>query len=264
MQLTFTYRETWLHRVNPGIKLIASIALFAVVVLTHNVNVMIYLTLGTMLPLLLFTGHPLKRLLLYISPFALIFISSASGMMMFGSGSTTWFRYGIIHITEESFYRGIHLGLRALQIASVGLLFSLTTRPVDLFYSLMQQWKVPPKYAYSFLAALRMIPTLIEEFQTLRYALKIRGRKRRNPLTGWYATLRMYSIPLLAQSIRRAHRTAVAMEAKRFSVGKLRTYYYTIGYSAFDGLYLLCIALLLALSYALGTVWPFAAITDVR
>ncbi|UJF32993.1 energy-coupling factor transporter transmembrane component T family protein [Paenibacillus hexagrammi] len=264
MQLSFAFRETWLHRVNPGVKLLASVALFAMVLFTHNVNVMMYLTAGTILCLLLLTGHPMKRILLYTSPFLLIFISSATGMMMFGEGTTTWFRYGIIHVTEESFFRGIHLGFRALQVASVGLLFSLTTRPVALFYSLMQQWKVPPKYAYSFLAALRMIPTLIEEFQTLRHALKVRGRKKRNLLTSWYTTLRMYSIPLLAQSIRRAHRTAVAMEAKRFSVGKQRTYYYHIRYSPVDIWYALSIALLLTLSYLCGHVLPFTAITDVR
>ncbi|HEY1213413.1 MAG TPA: energy-coupling factor transporter transmembrane component T, partial [Bryobacteraceae bacterium] len=232
MQLTFAYRETWLHRVNPGVKLILAIVMFIVVVLTHNLNTMIYLTIGTLLPLTLFSGHPVKRLLLYASPFLLIFLSSSAGMMMFGNGETLWYRLGFIRITEESFYRGLHLGFRGLQVASVGLLFSLTTRPVALFYAMMQQWNIAPKYAYSFLAALRMVPVILEEFQTLRHALKVRGKKKRSVFTGWYTTLRMYAIPLLAQSIRRAHRTAVAMEAKRFSMQKQRTYYYRITYSA--------------------------------
>ena len=221
MQLTFSFRETWLHRVNPGVKLILSILLFIVVVFTHNLNIMLILTIGALLPLALLSGHPVKRLLLYASPFLLIFVSSSAGMMMFGNGETQWVHLGIIRITEESFYRGIHLGLRGMQVAAVGLLFSLTTRPVALFYAMMQQWKVAPKYAYSFLAALRMLPVILEELQTLRYALKVRGkRKQRNPLTSWYTTMRMIAIPLLAQSIRRAHRTAVAMEAKRFSMSR--------------------------------------------
>ncbi|NEW07952.1 energy-coupling factor transporter transmembrane protein EcfT [Paenibacillus sp. SYP-B3998] len=265
MQVTFMYRETWLHRVNPSVKLILSIALFIVVVLIHNLNTMIYLTTGSLIPLVLFSGHPLKRLLLYASPFLLIFVSSSTGMMMFGSGSKLWFQLGFIKITEESFYRGLHLGFRGLQVASVGLLFSLTTRPVALFYSMMQQWNIAPKYAYSFLAALRMIPVILEEFQTLRHALKVRGKKKRSLFTGWYVTLRMYAIPLLAQSIRRAHRTAVAMEAKRFSSLSQRTYYYRITYTKWDLWYVGYFAILVFLSYYLSAVWPLVGgAADVR
>ncbi|UKS26337.1 energy-coupling factor transporter transmembrane protein EcfT [Paenibacillus sp. HWE-109] len=265
MQLTFAYRETWLHRVNPGVKLVLSILLFIVVVFTHNLNTMMYLTLGALLPLVLFSGHPVKRLLLYASPFLLIFVSSAMGMMMFGNGETLWFQWGFIRITEESFYRGIHLGFRGTQVAAVGLLFSLTTRPVALFYAMMQQWKVAPKYAYSFLAAMRMLPQMLEELQTLRHALKVRGRpKKRSPLTAWYATLRMYTIPLLAQSIRRAHRTAVAMEAKRFSTSKKRTYYYRVSYSLADFYYVIYWILIVVIAHWAGTVWPIVNAIDVR
>jgi energy-coupling factor transport system permease protein len=264
MNLSFPYHETWLHRVNPGIKLIVSVVSFGIVLFTHNINVMMYLTIGAFIPLLLFSGHPPLRLLLYASPFVIIFISSSTGMMMFGKGSETWFRYGLIHVTEESFYRGIHLGFRSLHVAAVGLLFGLTTRPVALFYSLMQQWRVSPKYAYSFLAAFRMVPTMLEEFQTLRHALKIRGRKKRNVLTGWYATLRMYAIPLLAQSIRRAHRTAVAMEAKRFSNDKKRTYYYRISYSGNDIIYVVYFVLVLLLAHFIAELWPLVNAADVR
>ncbi|MGO4273739.1 energy-coupling factor transporter transmembrane protein EcfT, partial [Paenibacillus sp. TAF58] len=91
MQITFAYRETWLHRVNPGVKLILSILLFIVVVFTHNLNAMMYLTLGALIPLFVFSGYPMKRLLLYASPFLLIFLSSSTGMMMFGSGDTLWY-----------------------------------------------------------------------------------------------------------------------------------------------------------------------------
>ncbi|NOV01831.1 energy-coupling factor transporter transmembrane component T family protein [Paenibacillus planticolens] len=264
MQITFTYRETWLHRVNPGVKLVLSLLLFVLVVFTHNLNTMMYLTAGVLVPLLLFSGQPLRRLLLYASPFLLIFLSSAAGMMMFGNGETLWFQLGFVRITEESFYRGLHLGFRGLQVAAVGLLFSLTTRPVALFYALMQQWKVAPKYAYSFLAALRMLPLIVEEFQTLRYALKVRGKKRRNWVTGWYTMLRMYAIPLLAQSIRRAHRTAVAMEAKRFSTQKKRTYYYLSSYSRVDIYYLIYWLLLVVIAQWVGTAWPILDALDVR
>ncbi|MHA7964311.1 energy-coupling factor transporter transmembrane component T family protein [Paenibacillus sp. CAU 1782] len=261
--LTFPFHSTWLHRLNPTVKLLMFMALFVTVLFIHNLNVLINLTICVLL-LLVWSGHPWRRLLLYASPFLLVFVSSSTGMMMFGSGSTTWFRYGLIHITEESFYRGLHLGFRSLNMAAAGLLFGLTTRPVALFYSLMQQWKLSPKYAYSFLAAMRLLPIMLEEFQSLRHAHKIRGIRTGWTPAGFYRTLRQYAIPLLAQSIRRAQRIAVAMEARQFDSSATRTYYYRFGYSKLDPLFVLYLIAALLISIWLGTELPYFDTQDAR
>ncbi|MEK4433893.1 energy-coupling factor transporter transmembrane component T family protein [Paenibacillus sp. FSL K6-2862] len=264
MQLSFPHRETWLHVVNPGLKVIFLTLMFILVILIHNLNVMINVAI-VMLLLLCWTGHPWHRLLLYASPFILIFISTSTGMMMFGKGETTWYKYGLIHITEESFYRGLHLGFRSLSMAAAGLLFGLTTRPVRLFYSLMQEWRLPPKYAYSFLAAMRMIPILLDEFQTLRYAIRIRGTQQRVSYWNVYGTLKRYAIPLLAQSIRRAERMAIAMEAKGFADGASRTYYIQTGYSRADLYFVFYFITTLIMAYTLGWEFPYyPAMLDVR
>nr|WP_240903780.1 energy-coupling factor transporter transmembrane protein EcfT [Chengkuizengella sediminis] len=253
-----------MHRTNPSFKFIVMIALFIYVLFIHNLNLMVNITILTLLLYLLFSGHSFKLLLLISIPLVLIFVSSATSMVFFGKGETTWFKWGLIHVTEESFYRGIHIGLRALTYAGLGIAFSLTTRPVYLFYSLMQQLKLPPKYAYSFLAALRMLPIMVEEFQTIRYALKVRGMRHKRGIKGIYGKLRSYAIPLLAQSIRRAHRVAVAMEAKRFSQVKNRTYYYKITFSRFDILFLLYFIVMLSAAYFLSEQLPYFPIIDVR
>ncbi|MFE5320335.1 energy-coupling factor transporter transmembrane component T family protein [Paenibacillus sp. NPDC056579] len=258
------YDETWLHRVNPCFKLLLSLALFFVVLFTDNINVMINVTLAQLLLLLCFSGHPLRRLLLLMLPFVLLFVSSSMSMMMFGKGDTTWLKWGLVHVTEESFYRGLHIGFKTVNMALTGLTFALTTRPVALFYSLMQQCKLPPKFAYSFMAALRLIPIMVGEFQTLGMALKVRGVKRRVGLGGVYETLRLYAIPLLAQSIRRAQRIAVAMEAKRFSAARERTYYYRIGFSMLDAYLLLYVAAALGAAVYIGLHFPYVSIGDVR
>lgn len=225
---------------------------------------MINFCLVTILLLAFFSGHPWKRVLLFSIPFVIIFISTSTSMIFFGKGETTWFRWGLVHITEESFYRGIHLGFRALSFASVGLMFALTTRPVLLFYSLMQQLKLPPKFAYSFMAAIRLFPIMLEEFQTLRYALKVRGVSAEKGLRGFYQKLKFFSIPMLAQSIRRAQRIAIAMEAKRFSNSQKRTYFYQIGYSRYDLFFILYLLLAIPLAYWVSNQWPYFNILDVR
>lgn len=240
------------------------LVLFVQVLLIHNPNILINLTIVLFLLFIAFTGYPFKSLLLFLLPFIIIFISTASSMIFFGKGETTWFEWGLIHITKESFFRGLHLGFRALSFALLGIIFSLTTRPVYLFYSLMQQLKLKPKYAYSFLAAVRLIPIMMEEFQTIHHALKVRGAERSKGIGGMFEKLKRYAIPLLSQSIRRAQRIAVAMEAKRFSNHTKRTYYYEMHFSKYDVLFVTSIFALCILAYYVSIHYPYFLITDVR
>ncbi len=264
MQQAWDIKETWLHRVNPSYKLLLSVVLFLLILLTHNINVLANTTWMFVLLLLACSGHPRSRVLLLLLPFTILFVCSMTSMVFFGKGETTWFRFGLIHVTEESFYRGVHIGLKTVNMALAGLLFALTTRPVMLFYSLMQQLKIPPKYAYSFMAAFRLMPMILDEFWTLRMALKVRGIKEKHGPAGWYGKLRRYAIPLLAQSIRRAQRIAVAMEAKRFMAVKQRTFYYAIGWSRVDLLWPVLLAVLWAAAVWLGWNLPFFSVGDVR
>jgi energy-coupling factor transport system permease protein len=185
-------------------------------------------------------------------------------MVMFGKGETTIWKWGYAHITEESLLRGIHIGFRALSFAMLGLIFALTTQPVKLFYSLMQQLRLSPKYAYSFMAAIRLIPIMIEEFQTIRNAQKVRGIKKHQTLKGKIQRLHALAIPMLSQSIRRAFRIAVAMEAKRFDSTKKRTFYYQIGFSKFDLIFLGYFLFMFWFAYLLSVNFPVFPQTDVR
>lgn len=264
MHIEFSYRETWLHRVNPSLKLFVCLALFFLVLFTHNPSIMLNAAAAAVIVLFSGSGHPGKRLVLYALPALLLFVSSSTSMIFYGKGETTWLEWGIVHVTEESFFRGMQVGMKSLCFAFIGLLFALTTRPVHLFYSLMQQCKVPPKYAYSFMAAMRLVPIMIEEFQTLRHALAVRGVGRERGLSGLYRKMKAYAVPMLAQSIRRAQRIAVAMEAKRFAGNGRRTFYYEIGFSAADAAFVAGTALVCAAAYAAGLLLPYFPIADVR
>jgi energy-coupling factor transport system permease protein len=264
MQFDLEYNETWLHKVNPSVKMFVMVVLFIFILFMHNINFIINFLIAALILYIFFTGHHWKVILLVSIPFLIIFISSSTSMIFFGKGEITWLKWGLLHITEESFYRGLHIGLRAVAFAILGLIFAFTTRPVYLFYSLMQQFKVKPKYAYSFMAAIRMLPIMIEELQTLRYALKVRGVVEQKGVRAFYNKLKAYSIPLLSQSIRRAHRIAVAMEAKRFSQVEKRTYYYKISFSGYDLVYVGYFVLAIYIAFITSDAYPYFNITDVR
>ncbi|KPL60195.1 energy-coupling factor transporter transmembrane component T [Rossellomorea vietnamensis] len=262
--MEIVHKSTRLHYINPSMKLIVMIAQFLFLLFVHYLNWLLYLTLFAFLLLLSFSGYSRRLVLLMTLPFFLVFISTASSMIMFGKGETTWLTWGIIQVTEESFYRGVHIGMRAFLFALLGLLFALTTRPVLLFYSLMQQLGLKPKYAYSFMAGIRLIPIMLEEFNTIRNARKVRGSGERRGIKRLIHIMQSYSIPLLAQSIRRAHRIAVAMETKGFDGDGERTYFYKVGFSRFDGYFIGTIILMILVSYVLSIYLPIFPTGDVR
>lgn len=230
----------------------------------HNINVMVPLVLALIVMLFLGSGQPIFRVSLFLIPFFFVFVSTGASMIMFGKGETLWWQWGPVIISKESFFRGLHVGFRALSFGLIGLLFALTTRPVLLFYSMMQQLKLPPRYAYSFMASLRMLPLMLEEFKTLKQAYRVRGIQFTKSWRSLMEGIRLYAIPLLAQSIRRAQRIAVAMEARRFNNSKNRTYYYRSGFSYTDGLMVVCWISIFTGAWLVGSWWPMFTITDVR
>lgn len=257
-------RLTWLHRANPAAKLGMILLLFLLTLFTHSLDFIVYQAIAVFLVLFLMSGHPPWKIMLLILPLLLVFVSSSITMILFGKGDTLWWKWGIIRISEESFYRGIHIGFKSVTFAAEGLLYVLTTSSVALFYALMQKVRLAPKYAYSFMASVRLLPMVWEEFQIRRNALEIRGVRHARGIRGWIEQAKLYAVPLLSQSIRRAHRVAVAMESKAFHNSRRRTYYYKSVFTLYDLGVLLLLALALAAAYSLSQLYPLFGIADVR
>jgi energy-coupling factor transport system permease protein len=256
-------RKTWLHKANPTFKLALLTLSFIGLLFVHDPTFLLNVTVMLFLTLVAFSGHRLKRIIVISLPFLFVFISTSTSMMFFGKGSTVWFQWGLISITEESFYRGVHLGFRSLSFGLLGLMILFTTQPQALFYSLMQQCKLKPKFAYGFMAGARVLPLMVEEFQTIRNALYVRGVRAKHHPLAYIQQIKRYSIPLISGSIRRAHRMAAAMEAKGFHDGK-RTYYYIIKFTRFD-IYLLVYIVIMCLTiYAVSQQFPYFPVQDVR
>src|SRR5690625_227880 len=245
-------RKTWLYHVNPAIKFATFFILFIVVFLNQNFGFLLNQMIIYGVLLYVFSGYAWRKLLLLSIPIVLSFLSTAFTMTMFGKGINVWWSWGIIKISEESFYYGLLLGFKTACFGFLSLTFLLTSRPILLFYALMQQFKFPPKYAYSFIASISLMPVVLEELQTRSNALKVRGVQFSNGAKGLYDRLRLFTVPIFAQSIRRAQRVAVAMEAKRFHIGSARTFYYETTYALWDALFLVIMVGLFTTAYVLA------------
>ena len=210
-------RETWLFQVNPAAKFVLLVITLLILFFQRNLP-FTWMMIGCYgLLLIIFSGFKLSRLLLFMIPITISGLSSSLGLLLFGRGQNVLWQWGLIKISEESIRSAQLLGSKAVVIGMISLLLLLTTSPVLLFYSFMQQLRFPAKYMYSAMAALRMIPIIIEEFQVRARALKVRRVTYARGIKGLFHRIKLYSVPLVAQSIRRAQRIAVAMEAKQLN-----------------------------------------------
>ena len=116
------------------------------------------------------------------------------------------------------------IGLRVLAVALPGVLVFATTDPTDLADALVQNVRLPARFAIGALAAFRLVPLLGEEYRLLALARRARGIDAgRNP----YAHVRLaasLTFALLVGAIRRGTRLATAMDARGFAAGVPRTF----------------------------------------
>ena len=118
---------------------------------------------------------------------------------------------------------GVGLGLRVVGLALPGVLLVATTDPVRLADALTIHWHVPTRPAFGALAALRLVPLMVTEFESVRLARRARGVEAgRNPV----ARARLLGgivFALLVGAVRRGSRLATAMDARGFDSGIART-----------------------------------------
>ncbi|SEV82147.1 energy-coupling factor transport system permease protein [Aliicoccus persicus] len=258
----FKWYRTFVDSVNPVTMILVATLMFPLVVFIHNPNIMFYLAVLMTVILFIFSGIKYHYLLGMIIILLLLSTISVMYMVFYGEGETTLFQWGLIHITEESLMRGGHIFMRGFVMSSFGSLIIFTTKITDVFYSLMQQVKLPPKFAYAFMAGIRMVPIIFDEYLTLRRTRLVRGalvpRKYTRGLTGFITLI----VTLLSQSIRRAFRLGIAMESKGFTNGP-RTYYYKTSLSIYDMLFVVLIAIVVYLGFVLGGALPIFEIDNV-
>jgi energy-coupling factor transport system permease protein len=142
-------------------------------------------------------------------------------LLLFGACSV-----GVVNVVlsdEATVVTGVGLGLRVVGLALPGVLMVASTDPVRLADALTIHWRVSTRFAFGALAALRLVPLLVAEFESVRLARRTRGVEAgRNPV----ARLRLLAgvgFTLLVGAVRRGSRLATAMDARGFDSGIPRT-----------------------------------------
>jgi energy-coupling factor transport system permease protein len=120
------------------------------------------------------------------------------------------------------------LAFRFIVLMSSFSLFFLTTSPDDLSLAL-EQSHIPYEFCFAFTTAVRFVPVLAIEAQTIMDAQKSRGLELEKG--NFFKRIRNYIpilIPLIVGAIRRSLELAEAMESRAFGAKKQRTSLYSL------------------------------------
>ena len=141
--------------------------------------------------------------------------------LLVGAGSV-----GVVNVLlgdGTSVGTGVGLGLRVVGLALPGVLLVAATDPVRLADALTIHWRLSTRVAFGALAALRLVPLLVAEFESVRLARRTRGVEAgRNPVAR-ARLLAGIAFALLVGAVRRGSRLATAMDARGFDSGVPRT-----------------------------------------
>ncbi len=156
--------------------------------------------------------------------------------------------------------RSLTMALRFTVLVESFSVFFLTTSPDHLGLAL-EQSHVPYEFCFAFTTAVRFVPVLAEEAQTIMDAQKARGLELERG--NFIKRVRNYIpilIPLIVSAIRRSLELAEAMESRAWGTTKKRTNLYVLKMRRAD--YALAFVSVLMLIFAVY-VWRFISIPSL-
>lgn len=214
----------YLNNVNPSVKALTILVLVLILALLFDPVTPVLFTMFTVLVTFLFGRFRKKYYLFYFLPFTIFAFGMFWTTIAFADPPQNPAQTIVLlgwEVPEEDFLVALSLSFRVLAFATLSLLFMFTTNMVEFLLSLMQQLRLPPKLAYGIMAGYRFLPMLKTEFDQIRAAHRVRGVGTESR---WKRS-RRFAVPLLAGAIRKAERTALAMESKGFTGSRERTFY---------------------------------------
>ncbi len=203
----FTKLQTPIHRLDPRVKLLILLTIFTLSVLFSNLLILLILFF-VQIPMILL-GKILSRWVLSMKGGS--FFASLIFIVNFITGSTLTF--------------SLTMMFRFLVLISSFSFFFMTTSPDDLGLAL-EEMHIPYALCFTFTTAVRLVPTMAIEAQTIMDAQRSRGLELDKG--NLFKRIRNYMpilIPLIVLAIKRSIELAEALESRAFDVSKKREYY---------------------------------------
>jgi len=209
-----------IHNLDPRIKFVYVCAIFVVAIIFWELLPLMVLFV-MQIPIVLLAGVKRQWLrsmrgaaflaaIIFLTNFIVAFI---------GAGYT---------VTAKSLENAAAMTMRFVVLVESFSVFFLTTSPDHLGLAL-EQTHVPYEFCFAFTTAVRFVPVLAEEAQTIMDAQKARGLELERG--SFLKRIRNYIpilIPLIVSAIRRSLELAEAMESRAWGTAKKRTNLYVL------------------------------------
>ncbi|MEW5922476.1 MAG: energy-coupling factor transporter transmembrane component T [Candidatus Zixiibacteriota bacterium] len=220
------------HRLDPRGKIIFAVFLMTVSIFTSSAFYYFTILAGIFI-LLVISSIPLSVIIRNGRPFVFLVAFTAAYHLIFSArDSRTIFEIYGLRLTEGGLYMAASFSLRLLVFVGVAFFVSLTTLPSDMAEALVG-WTKPlgkvgvPASDIGLIVfiAMKFIPVLAEEFDTIRKAQIVRGVDFSGGLIKRVRKMIFLLIPVFQSAIRRADDLAIAIESRGYISGVERSNY---------------------------------------
>lgn len=217
------------HRVDPRVKLVSLLALIVFCFVASSVPSALLMAAATLACLAL-SRVPLRMYFKNLKAIWFLVILTAVLNMFYFEGRVLW-QLGPVSITFEGVRQSCYIALRLVCLILLSSVLTFTATPTELtgaIESLLSPLKIfgvkVHELAMLMTIALRFVPTLLEEAESIMTAQKARGADLESG--GLFARMKALIpilIPLFVSAFRRAYDLALAMECRCYTDGKGRT-----------------------------------------
>ena len=256
--------DSFVHKLDPRTKLLATIALIAVVFVSSGFAGFVMIAAFVLLTALS-TGVHLKFLFKGLKPIMFIIIFTFILNVFFQQTGEVLLQFWVIRITTGGLRMATFMAVRLILLVVASQLLTLTTSPISLTDGLESlMWPASKlgfpghEIAMMMSIALRFIPTLMDEADKIMKAQKARGA---NFETGNLIQRARAMIPLLVPlfvgAFRRADELALAMDARCYRGGAGRTRMNQLKYGSRDLIATVAVVALFVLVILANKFCPF-------
>jgi len=244
-----------IHELDPRVKFLYVSIIFAIAVLFNQLLPLLVL-FAVQVPLVLAARvqkewiRSMKGSALFV---AFIFLTNWLSFYFYGGyESLAWL-----------FERSLAMTVRFVVLIESFSIFFLTTSPDHLGIAL-EQSGVPYEFCFAFTTAIRFVPVLAEEAQTIMDAQKARGLELErgnfiNRIRNYIPIL----IPLIVSAIRRSLELAEAMESRAWGAITKRTNLYVLEMKRGDWILIITSVALLLLAVYIWLYVPIPYLTNL-
>ncbi|MGQ9514232.1 MAG: energy-coupling factor transporter transmembrane component T family protein [Thermoproteota archaeon] len=201
----FRRGESFIHRSDPRAKFVLSFAFMMMAITFLKLELLLFLLVLQLA--ILANGRCLKDWLRSLKGLSLLIALIFAAQIL----------------VSRSWISAITYSLRFVVITSAMSWFLLTTSPDDLGLSL-EQVGLPPDLSFAFTMAIRFVPVISNEFQSVYDAQRSRGLELEKG--SFIQRIRKYVpiiVPVFIETIRRTYEIADAMEVRAFGAKPKRT-----------------------------------------